>query len=147
MGWLSLYSKSVTFPPNSQETLTKNSNFPSLCSFPWSISSTQKIPFNFPSSFSSNTSKFTVNCNGNETLSTSSAYYVLGVSPNCSLIDLKAAFRAKVCTLSINSNYSFYLFIYLFLESMLHFISGSFWSYGLFLGTVWVWRNLIFVRR
>lgn len=112
MGWLSLYSKAVTFPPNSQETLTKNSNFPSTCSFPWSISSTQKIPFNFPSSFSSNTSKFTVNCNGNETLSTSSAYSVLGVSPNCSLIDLKAAFRAKVCTLSINSNYSFYLFIF-----------------------------------
>lgn len=96
MGWLSIYSKSVAFPPNFRETLTKNSNFPSTCSFPWSISPTQKIPFNFPSSFSSNISNFKVNCNGNETLSTSSAYSVLGVSPNCSLIDLKAAFRAKV---------------------------------------------------
>ncbi|KAG5541405.1 hypothetical protein RHGRI_021290 [Rhododendron griersonianum] len=45
------------------------------------------------------TSPFTVHCRerfGDEILSTSSAFDVLGVAPNCSPADLKAAFRAKV---------------------------------------------------
>jgi hypothetical protein len=43
-------------------------------------------------------------CRGGEdgTLSTSSAYAVLGVQPDCSPVEIKAAFRAKVPTPSIN---------------------------------------------
>lgn len=50
--------------------------------------------------YSTTDARFTpLNCIGDETLSTSSAYSVLGVPPNCSLNDLKAAFRTKVSTL------------------------------------------------
>lgn len=48
-------------------------------------------------SYSTTNCRFTpLNCFGDETLSTCSAYSVLGVPPNCSLNDLKAAFRTKV---------------------------------------------------
>ncbi|CAK9168027.1 unnamed protein product [Ilex paraguariensis] len=71
-------------------------NFLSTCSFEWPISPNRKYPLYF-ASFSP--SPFTVYCSGStgdEPLSTSSAYSVLGVIPNCSPSDLKAAFRAKV---------------------------------------------------
>ena len=65
---------------------------------------------NFPSNFknpklfcpSLSTPKYTVNCNcrertkGEAPLSGTSAYAVLGVEPDCSASELKAAFRAKV---------------------------------------------------
>ena len=65
---------------------------------------------NFPSNFknpklfcpSLSTPKYTVNCNcrertkGEAPLSSTSAYAVLGVEPDCSAAELKAAFRAKV---------------------------------------------------
>lgn len=65
-----------------------------------------KTHFQEPQKFSNNNvaysttnCRFTaLNCMGDETLSTSSAYSVLGVPPNCSLTHLKAAFRTKVST-------------------------------------------------
>ena len=65
---------------------------------------------NFPSNLknpklfcpSLSTPKYTVNCNGRERtkgeapLSSTAAYAVLGVEPDCSAVELKAAFRAKV---------------------------------------------------
>ena len=65
---------------------------------------------NFPSNFknpklfcpSLSTPKYTVNCNcrertkGEAPLFGTSAYAVLGVEPDCSAAELKAAFRAKV---------------------------------------------------
>ncbi|KAJ9552784.1 hypothetical protein OSB04_016829 [Centaurea solstitialis] len=67
-------------------------------SFRWPVRPTLK----YPHRFSSNTNdRFRVNSvkdsNGDQTtMSASSAYQVLDVLPDCSLSDLKAAFRAKV---------------------------------------------------
>ncbi|KAK3013023.1 hypothetical protein RJ639_009972 [Escallonia herrerae] len=89
MGCLPLNSKTTTAPFLIPKPVNNHSNrheFPSTGSFSW---------------LKSSTSPFTVNCrsssaSGDEALSTSSAYSVLGVAPNCSLVELKAAFRAKV---------------------------------------------------
>ncbi|KAK3007998.1 hypothetical protein RJ639_014668, partial [Escallonia herrerae] len=89
MGCLPLNSKTTTAPFLVPKTVNNHSNrhkFPSTCSFSW---------------LKSSTSPFTVNCrssstSGDEASSTSSAYNVLGVAQNCSLVELKAAFRAKV---------------------------------------------------
>ncbi|KAI8547941.1 hypothetical protein RHMOL_Rhmol07G0234300 [Rhododendron molle] len=85
--------------PHSIPTLYHNGrNFPSTPSLSWPyIPPPLKNPLiGFPNA---STSPFTVHCRerfGDEILSTSSAFDVLGVAPNCSPADLKAAFRAKV---------------------------------------------------
>lgn len=102
MGRLSMCNKAVTNSLHSlfQESVKTHNcqQFPSKTSFPWPIGEPIKNPL-ILSSFSK-TSPFTVNCSsgkfGDETMSTSSAYNVLGVLPDCSLLELKAAFRAKV---------------------------------------------------
>ena len=55
--------------------------------------------------------KTRTNCRGKEDgpLSTSSAYAVLGVQPDCSAAEIKAAFRSKVSTSIIE--YLFTIFI------------------------------------
>ncbi|KAA8545110.1 hypothetical protein F0562_019894 [Nyssa sinensis] len=94
MGCLFPCSKTVPAPPFRK---TVNNNFPSTYSVPWSIGpQTLKNPLCFPSP---STSPFTVSCReriGDELLSISAAYAVLGVQPNCSVTELKSAFRAKV---------------------------------------------------
>ncbi|CAL5380758.1 unnamed protein product [Camellia sinensis] len=85
------------------QTVTNHNghNFPSTsCFFPWRIGplTHKKNPLHiFPPP---SKSLFTLNCTskriGDDILSTSSAYEVLGVVPNCSPAELKAAFRTKV---------------------------------------------------
>ncbi|XP_059652440.1 chaperone protein dnaJ C76, chloroplastic [Cornus florida] len=99
MGCLSLYNKTVPLPPFRKTVADHNGlKFPSM---PFSSPS----PFSFPIlknpfPFSSpSTSPFTVNCRdttGDSPLSTSSAYDLLGINPNCSPSELKSAFRTKV---------------------------------------------------
>ncbi|XP_052192490.1 uncharacterized protein LOC127801409 isoform X2 [Diospyros lotus] len=91
----------VSSLPLSARTVTNHNgqNCPSDVSFPWPNHSPigRKSPFRFASAPS--TFPFTAKCrqrNGDEILSTSSAFEVLGVAPNCSPAQLKAAFRAKV---------------------------------------------------
>ncbi|CAI9102226.1 OLC1v1000465C1 [Oldenlandia corymbosa var. corymbosa] len=64
-------------------------NAPSRCSFPCSLPA---LKLKFPSS------SFVLHCcdQNDESLSTSAAYDVLGIAPNCTPAQLKAAFRAKV---------------------------------------------------
>ncbi|CAL5378868.1 unnamed protein product [Camellia sinensis] len=85
------------------QTVTNHNghNFPSTsCFFPWRIGplTHKKNPLHtFPPP---SKSLFTLNCTseriGDDILSTSSAYEVLGVVSNCSPAELKAAFRTKV---------------------------------------------------
>lgn len=81
--------KQVVTLSQSQPPLTKHTPFQS------SFQPTIK----YPHRLSSNTNKkFQVKSSNEDqfTMSASSAYQVLDVMPNCSLLDLKAAFRAKV---------------------------------------------------
>ncbi|KAL8119742.1 chaperone protein dnaJ C76, chloroplastic [Apium graveolens] len=74
----SLHSKSIFFKITHFQQPQKSYNNNNLC-------------------YSTTNSSYTaVNCTGDETLSPSSAFSVLGVPPNCSLDDLKVAFRTKV---------------------------------------------------
>ncbi|KAL6964798.1 hypothetical protein U1Q18_035853 [Sarracenia purpurea var. burkii] len=89
--WTHPCSKALPILPLfAQSVMNQNGhNFPSTCFFSPRPHLTLKNP----------TSPFTVNCrdrNGDEVMSSSSAYDVLGVAPNCSPADLKSAFRAKV---------------------------------------------------
>ncbi|OVA12567.1 DnaJ domain [Macleaya cordata] len=76
---------------------SKGSIFPSRYSFSGLLNKTHNPIFFQTHSI---TSSFTVNCKEIEAedypLSTSSAYDLLGVDPNCSSADLKSAFRSKV---------------------------------------------------
>lgn len=81
--------------PYSKATLyLEGRNFPTT-----SLSSWPNSPLALKKSLSFPTPSFTVYCRHrtrDEILSTSSAYDVLGVAPNCSPAQLKSAFRAKV---------------------------------------------------
>ncbi|KAL7205209.1 hypothetical protein ACSBR2_018191 [Camellia fascicularis] len=98
------HSKPVPNPLSLFAQTVPNHNghsFPSTsCFFPWRIGpfTHKKNPLHtFPPP---SKSLFTLNCTskriGDDILSTSSAYEVLGVVPNCSPAELKAAFRTKV---------------------------------------------------
>ena len=93
------------------------SSFPSPNGTPLNLKK-KKNPLTSSISFPTS-SPFTAKCRDrigdDEILSTSSAYDVLGVIPNCSPAQLKAVFRAKVCTLNtlpsqINSRFVYPFF-------------------------------------
>ncbi|KAH0783011.1 hypothetical protein KY290_002609 [Solanum tuberosum] len=91
----SLYNKNsvirtLAFFPRTPENINYHT-FPSTCSF----------PLNSTNPFATLSSSSAVKCYGQnygdeEPLSTSLAYDVLGVAPNCSADELKSAFRNKV---------------------------------------------------
>lgn len=91
----SLYNKNsvngtLAFFPRTPENINCHT-FPSTCSF----------PLNSTNPFATLSSSSAVKCYGQnygdeEALSTSLAYDVLGVAPNCSADELKSAFRNKV---------------------------------------------------
>lgn len=72
-------------------------NSPSTCSFPSALSPPNlKTSLPFLSSLSSRSFRLNCYCKDDEHLSTSLAYDVLGLAPDCTAAELKAAFRAKV---------------------------------------------------
>ncbi|XP_027159928.1 chaperone protein dnaJ C76, chloroplastic [Coffea eugenioides] len=80
-----------------KDIIVNRRNSPSTCSFPSALTPpTLKTSLPFLSSFSS--CSFRLNCyrKDDEHLSTSLAYDVLGLAPDCTPAELKAAFRAKV---------------------------------------------------
>lgn len=90
MGYFVVMCKQVvnlSYSFQSQPPLTKHTQlFQPTIKYPHPLSSNTNNKFKLKSS---NEDQFT--------MSASSAYQVLDVMPNCSLLDLKAAFRAKVC--------------------------------------------------
>ncbi|KAL5060996.1 hypothetical protein RYX36_032600 [Vicia faba] len=92
------------------------------CSFKLTSTTTTTPAFvnhTFPLSVSVNDkTRTSCSCRGrdDDPLSTFSAYTVLGVQPNCSAAEIKAAFRAKVPTsiIKVCSPFSFIQFKFLF---------------------------------
>lgn len=90
----------------------------------WSTTTPAFVNHTFPVSVSVNDKTRTgCRCRGrdDDPLSTSSAYAVLGVQPNCSAGEIKAAFRAKVSTsiIKVGSPFSFIQFMFFFLFNLL----------------------------